>query len=189
MTTFPLHDQDSAPEQSRDTLSAIEGKLGFLPNIYGVFAESPAVIKAYTSLSHLLNHGSFSPAEQQLMLLTVSVTNDCGYCVAAHTMGAMQESLGKDVIKAVRNDTPIADDRLATLHGFTKTMVKNRGQVPAGGIEAFMGAGYTKSHVLEVALAVALKTMSNYINHFADTPLDTMFEDARWEEDSEAYVA
>lgn len=189
MTSFQLHDQETAPEESRDTLSAIEGELGFLPNIYGVYAESPAVIKAYTSLTHLLNNGSFSPAEQQLMLLTASAANDCGYCVAAHTMGARMSALDEGVIEAVRNDTPIADGKLAALHSFTKTMVENRGVVPAGAIDAFLGAGYTKAHVLEVALAVALKTISNYINHFAETPLDAAFEDAHWQEDAEAYVA
>lgn len=189
MTRFPLHDLGTAPEESRDTISTIEGKMGFLPNVYGVFAESPAVIKAYTSLTHLLENGSFSPTEQQLMLLTVSVANDCGYCIAAHTMEAMRESLDDGVIDAVRNGEQIGDDKLATLHRFTKDMVENRGQVPTGGIEAFMATGYTKAHVLEVALAVALKTMSNYINLFANTPLDPMLEDARWEEDSLAYIA
>ena len=43
-------------------------------------------------------------------------------------------------------------------------------------ISAFMAAGYTMEQVLEVILAVAHKTISNYANPIADTPLDDAFE-------------
>ncbi|MHA1598644.1 MAG: carboxymuconolactone decarboxylase family protein [Alphaproteobacteria bacterium] len=188
MTAFQVHDKTTAPTDSHPEMSGVEEKFGFMPNIYGVFAESPAIIKAYVSMTNLLGNGSFSPPEQQLMLLTVSAVNGCGYCVAAHTMGGRMTALEEDVIQAIRNNTPVADKKLAALHAFTKSVVENRGNMDVGSIEAFMDAGYTKAHVLEVNLAVAIKTMSNYINHMADTPLDEAFEPARWD-DAEAYVA
>lgn len=38
------------------------------------------------------------------------------------------------------------------------------------------GRRYTKQNVLEVNLIAALKTISNYTNHIADTPLDEPFQ-------------
>ena len=35
---------------------------------------------------------------------------------------------------------------------------------------------------MEVVLAISWKTLSNYINHMADTPLDEMFADTKWEQ-------
>lgn len=181
MTTFDLHTANSAPEDSRATLASVEDKVGFVPNIYGIFAESPSVLKAYTAITQLLNRGAFSPAEQQLMLLTASTVNGCEYCVAAHTMVGKSAHLDDAVIEAVRNGEPIDNPRMATLHSFTKSVVDNRGWVAPEEDDDFIAAGFTKAQVLEVVLAIALKTISNYTNHFAETPLDDAFAPVAWQ--------
>ncbi len=188
MTIFDVHTPETAPEQSRETMAAVAGKFGFMPNIYGIFAESPAVIKAYVSLGNLLGDTSFTPGEQQLMLLTISAANGCDYCVAAHTIAGNKFKLDQQAIDAVRQGAPIDDARLSALHGFAKLIVESRGNVSAGDVDAFIIAGFTKEQALEVVLATALKTMSNYINHFAETPLDDAFAKAAWEAPM-AYVA
>jgi len=180
MSIFGLHSPETAPEQSRDVMASVASKFGFIPNIYGVLAESPAVIKAYTSMTALLGSTSFSPAEQQLMLLTISASNKCEYCVAAHTLVGKRFSLDEDAIDAVRAGRAIADPRLNALHGFTKSVVESRGNVTATEVDDFIAAGFSKAQTLEVVLATALKTMSNYINHFADTPLDEAFRPEAW---------
>jgi len=45
-------------------------------------------------------------------------------------------------------------------------------------LKPFLAAGYSKEQTFEVVMATALKTISNYINHFADTPLDAAFANA-----------
>jgi len=47
-------------------------------------------------------------------------------------------------------------------------------------IEAFLEAGYAKEQILEVILGVSMKTLSNYVNHIAQTPLDTAFAGKAW---------
>jgi alkylhydroperoxidase family enzyme len=48
-------------------------------------------------------------------------------------------------------------------------------------IEEFLSAGYLRQHVLEVVFAVAMKTLSNYVNHMAETPVDAQFMQQVWE--------
>jgi hypothetical protein len=48
------------------------------------------------------------------------------------------------------------------------------------GQTAFLDAGDEIRHVLDVLSIVALKTLSNYTNHLAKTPLDRTFEPQRW---------
>jgi len=55
-------------------------------------------------------------------------------------------------------------------------VVTSRGFVDEEDLQAFIDAGYSKQNVLEVNLIIALKTISNYTNHLADTPLDEAFE-------------
>ncbi|WP_176466211.1 hypothetical protein [Aliifodinibius salipaludis] len=43
-------------------------------------------------------------------------------------------------------------------------------------LQAFIDVGYSKQNVLEVNLIIALKKISNYTNHLAETPLDEAFE-------------
>ncbi|HER25564.1 MAG TPA: carboxymuconolactone decarboxylase family protein [Rhodospirillales bacterium] len=181
MPIFNVHTLESAPEQSREVMGKVETQFGFLPNIYAVLSESPAVIKAYTSLSNLLGNTTFSRPEQQLMLLTISAANGCEYCVAAHTVVGKRAKLDPAVIEAVRYGHSIEDARLKALHRFTLLIVESRGNVSGAEIDTFMAAGFSKEQVLEVVLAASLKTLSNYINHFAETPLDDAFLEEAWE--------
>ena len=48
-------------------------------------------------------------------------------------------------------------------------------------LEAFLQAGYSKQNVLEVMLAVAMKTLSNYSNHVLGTPLDEVLSKMAWD--------
>jgi len=181
MAKFDVYSIENCPDGSRDDMQSVQDKYGFLPNIYGVFAESPAVIKAYLALTNLLDSGSFTPAEQQLMLLTVSSINGCEYCVAAHTMVGQMLKLDDAVIEAVRSGQPIADARMAALHHFTTQIVEKRGWLDEGEVDTFLAAGFTKAQVFEVALANSIKSLSNYINHMADTPLDDEMSAFAWD--------
>ncbi len=177
---FILHDVDTAPEASRTELAAVAERFGFIPNIFAVMADSPAVLKAYSALGGLLASTDFTPAEQQLLLLAISAANGCEYCVAAHTGGARKAGLDEEIIEAVRSGGAIADPKLAVLAAFARSVVDRRGHIGETEIETLMAVGYDRAQALEVVLAVAMKTLSNTINHFAETPLDPAFEKNRW---------
>lgn len=181
MSNFKIHTVESAPRESSRLLSKAREKYGFLPNLLGVLADSPPALKAYLGLGELLEQTSFTPAEQQVIFLAVSRENRCEYCVGAHSVIAKMQQVQPDVIEALRKDTPIVDSRLQTLTHFVRSVVRNRGWIPEEELEEFLSAGFTRAQVLEVILAVAMKTLSNYTNHFAQTPLDSAFEEAAWQ--------
>ncbi len=181
MSTYVPHTAESAPEASRAGLDKATQKFGRLPNLIAVMAESPAALDGYLALHEIFGRTSFTPAEQQLLLLTVSTVSGCAYCVAAHTMGGgKMAGLSDAVLDAIRDGKPIPDVRLAALSGFAAAMVEKRGWISDAEIAAFLDAGFTKAHVFEVVLAVSMKTLSNYIDHIADTPLDAAMEAHRW---------
>jgi alkylhydroperoxidase family enzyme len=59
-------------------------------------------------------------------------------------------------------------------------MLITRGRPSAHDLEQFLTAGYTELFVLEIILAIAVKTISNYSNHLFDTPLDEVFSHRIW---------
>lgn len=100
--------------------------------------------------------------------------------MAAHTTLSQMGGVAEDVIAALRNDTPIADNKLEALRQFAIVINESRGWPTDAQIERFMEAGYTQQNVLEVILGTALKTLSNYTNHIAETDLDPAFVANAW---------
>ncbi len=181
MTTFQLHTLESAPEASRPLLAEAQKAFGGIPNLFGVFAESPALLQAYLNLGQILEQSTaFDATERQIVLLATSFANDCEYCMAAHSAIAGLERVPSDVVESLRAGEPIADPKLEALRSFTRSVVQQRGWLTDADVEAFLDAGYTKRHVLEVILGVGFKTLSNFTNHVAETPLDSQFQKFAW---------
>lgn len=177
---FPLHDQDTAPDGGAEALQQAEKAFGFAPNLIRVLAEAPSAANAYLALGGQLEASSLSQVEQQVVLLTTSFENGCDYCMAAHSTVATMVDMNEDVLEALRAGHPLPDERLEALRAFTTTAVRQRGRLEAGDLRSFLDAGYTRRNILEVLTGIAMKTLSNYTNHIADTPVDEQFEPQRW---------
>lgn len=176
-----LKSMDDAPEGSRPLLERAEKNFGFVPNLYRVFADNPAALASYVAIGDALaEHGTLSATEQQLVMLTISRTNECHYCVAAHTTVGEQVGLSKGAIEAIREDRSLDDPKLEALRRLAKSVVNERGWLSEDSVREFLDAGYTRPQLLEVITITAMKTLSNYTNHLAQTPLDQAFEGSRW---------
>ncbi len=181
MTDFGVHTIKSAPEASRPILEKAQKTLGFVPNLYGIFAESPAMLEAYATLGGIFDRStSFSATERQVVLLTAIFENECDYCMAAHSTIAGMQCVPDDVVQALRGGEPIPDARLEALSDFARKVVRERGWVSEGDVQAFLDAGFTQAQLLEVILGIGMKTLSNYANHIARTPVDEAFQANAW---------
>lgn len=180
MAQFTVHDVESAPEGSKEMLRGAEEKFKFIPNLAGVLAEAPPALEAYFAVSGAFEGSSLSPVEQQVVLLAVSFENRCDYCMAAHGTIAGMVDMPEDVLEALRDGRELPDAKLEALRTFTRRVVTERGWVGAAAVQDFLDAGFTKAQVLEVLVGVTQKTLSNYTNHLAHTPVDEAFEGQRW---------
>lgn len=178
---FDLMSLDDAPEASRRILERAEKKFGFIPNLYRVFANNPAALASYVAIGDALaEHGTLSATEQQLVMLAISRENECHYCVAAHTTVGQQAGLSESAIRAIREDRSLDDPKLEALRRFAKTLVAKRGWLGDGAVGELLDAGYTRPQLLEIIAITSMKTLSNYTNHLAETPLDDAFEANKW---------
>lgn len=178
---FTIHTIDTAPEAAKSDLRMAEKSMGFVPNLLGVLAEAPIALRAYLQLTDLLGKSSLTPIEQQVMMIAGSVSNQCGYCVAAHSTVGTMVKMPPPVLEALRKGSVVPDAKLEALRSFTAELVNKRGHVPDQRVQEFLEAGYTRQNVLEVIFAIAMKTLSNYTNHLADTPVDKAFSEQIWE--------
>lgn len=178
---FPLHTTDSAPEASRGLLVQVQKKYGMTPNIFRVMASSPALLQSYLAVGQAFAASSLTHIEQHIVLMSVSATNGCAYCVGAHSAVGDMSGIPTDVTNALRDGTAIPDAKLEVLRRFTQYMVERRGWVDAEAQANFYAAGYSQQAMLDVITGVGMKTLSNYMNHITTTPLDEAFAVRRWQ--------
>ncbi|MDW4500005.1 carboxymuconolactone decarboxylase family protein [Sulfitobacter sp. D35] len=181
MTEFTLHTAQTAPEASKPLLAKSEAAFGMIPSLHAVMAESPQMLEGYQQLHKLFQETHFNPEELTVVWQTINVENNCHYCVPAHTGIAKSMKVDDAIIDALRDGTPLPDAKLEALRDFTLKIVRDRGVVDDAAVQAFLDAGFTRRSVLDVILGYAQKIMSNYTNHFAETPVDKPFQKFAWD--------
>lgn len=180
MADFTLHDETTAPAASAAHLAAAKERMGFITTLNAVMAESPELLAGYNALAEQFGKSSLPARAKHVVLITASVDNNCEYCVAAHSTIALKAGVDDETVQALRSETPLADTRLEAARVFTHAVVEQRGRVDDEQIRRFLEAGYTRRNVMDVVLGVGMKTLSNYTNHLAHTPLDPAWTGQAW---------
>lgn len=185
MTDFLIHDLESAPPASRPLLQKYLDGYKFVPNMMAVMAESPQLLAAYQALSALWAETELTPLERDIVLLAINAENAYRYCMASQST-VSSRTMPAEMLAALREGRPLADTRLQTLRAFAEAVVRKRGWVEDADTRALLAAGYTNRTALEVVLAAAFKTLSNYTDHVTHAPVDKVFERYRWSWEDEA---
>jgi alkylhydroperoxidase family enzyme len=181
MANFPSHDLETAPEGSKPLLEKSQAAFGRLPGLHKVMSESPQHLEAYQVLHGLFLQTDFDNDEKTVVWQTINVENECHYCVPAHTGIAKMMKVSDEITEALRNETPLPSAKLEALRTFTLQVMQSRGNPTEEQLQAFFDAGYSHRAVLDVVLGLAQKTMSNYVNHMAHTPVDEVMRGFLWE--------
>jgi uncharacterized peroxidase-related enzyme len=172
----------NAPLGSKEILENSLAQLGRIPNMYSLMANSPGLLKTYRmGYDAFRSESGFSNTEQEVVLLTISRFHECTYCVAVHSSIADMNKVDREVTDAIRNGDAIRDVKLESLRVFTTTMLVTRGRPKPEDLATLLAAGFTELQVLEIILAIAVKTISNYSNHLFDTQLDSRFSARKWQ--------
>ena len=157
--------------KSKELFDAVQNKLGFIPNLIKVFGNSPATLQTYLSLGELTATGNFTNKYREQLALAIAEENACNYCLSAHTaigkMNGLTEEQTEQSRQGIANDTKTQ----AGLQ-FAQLVTRERGQVSSGAIKAVKEAGYTDGDILEIVLNVVSNTLTNYVNHIAETEVD-----------------
>jgi len=181
MPTFPLHTPDTAPTASRAALEQTHRSFGMIPNLERTMATAPALLAAYSHAWDAFDTTSLTPIERQVVYQTANFENDCTYCVPWHTLLSQKAGMPSADVAALRDGTPLSDPKLEALRAFARTLLLQRGKATPADFSAFLASGYDEQQALEVILGLAVKTMSNFTNSIAGTPLDDAVAARAWQ--------
>ena len=171
---FTIHTEDSAPSPSREALSGIRQRIGFIPNLAATIAGSPVALEGFGAMQDCLRRSSLRPLEREVVGVTVSLENRSPYSMAAHSTFAAGAGGSPEVVAALRTGEPLPDARLEALRAFTTALLRDRGHVG----EAF---GLSAEEQLEVVAQIAYTTFANLAANRAGTPVDEAFAAQAWD--------
>lgn len=174
---LPPVDRASAQGAQKEILDLAFKQVGGIPNMYANMANAPGMLSTYLhGYSLFRSESGLTPAEQEVVFLSISQYNGCNYCTAAHSMIADKVSgVPREVLQAIRARQPIPDARLAALAAMAVEMVARHGQPSPAVVKTFFDAGYEERHLLYIILAAAVKALSNYSNQAFGTRVDEKF--------------
>jgi len=172
MSRIPTPTADQTPATSQPLLAAVQQKLGTVPNLFRIVANSPATLEAYLGFSEALGKGELTPATRERIALAVAEVNGCDYCLSAHTYLAL--NLAKlDEAEITANRSGASNDLTADAAvRFAAKITRQRGQVGEADIAALRQAGYSDGEIVEIVGHVALNVFTNYVNEALKTDID-----------------
>lgn len=162
-------------DAAADVFEAVTAKFGFVPNLIREMARSPAVARVYLGGQESMAGASLSAAEQQIVQLAVAVYNECPYCRAAHRGGCLRAGVDQADIELVEKGSLPEDRRLRSLVSATWQVLDTRGWLGSSDLASLEAEGMDRAQLYEVVALVGLKTISNFVNHIAHTPIDPQF--------------
>jgi len=94
----PLIDYRNASPEVRAVFDDIMAtrKTDWINNFWKALARDPATLKrTWESIKHIMAPGALDPLTKEMVYLAVSVTNQCGYCIASHTAAARNKGMSQ----------------------------------------------------------------------------------------------
>jgi uncharacterized peroxidase-related enzyme len=158
-------DEATLPDDIRAVFEATREKLGFVPNVFRVYARRPEHFRAFMQYHDLLMRGAsgLSRAEREAIVVVVSSENQCQYCVTSHA--AAFRILGKDPILAdqlaINWATADCTPRMAALLGFASRVNEPGFAASDEEIEELHEAGFSDDDVWDIAAIAGFFGFSN----------------------------
>lgn len=84
MTAITVPTRDTVTPNNQALFDALQGQLGFVPNLYATLAHSENALGTYLALQSAKS--SLSAKAREVINLVVSQVNNCRYCLAALTL-------------------------------------------------------------------------------------------------------
>lgn len=170
MSRLAIPARGETPAPSQPLLDGVFKTLGVVPNLFRVFAQSPAALGGLLGLV-AANSKMLDVKTRERIAIAVAQVNGCDYCLSAHTY------IGTNLAKITPEDAALnrkgsSTDAKAAAVAFAAKVAELRGKVSDADIAAVKSAGYSEAQVVEIVALVTENVMTNYLNNVADTDID-----------------
>jgi AhpD family alkylhydroperoxidase len=112
--------RDASPEVRAvyDDIMATR-KTDWINNFWKALARDPATLKrTWEALKQIMAPGALDPLTKELLYLAVSVTNQCPYCIASHTVGARNKGMTEAMFTELMAVVGLANQNNSLVAGY-----------------------------------------------------------------------
>ena len=96
MATLGLIEYENASAEVREVYDDIMAtrKTDWINNFWKALANDPATLRrTWKSIKEIMAPGSLDALTKEMLYVAVSVSNQCGYCIASHTAAARKAGM------------------------------------------------------------------------------------------------
>ena len=112
---------DASPEVRAvyDDIMAVR-KTDYINNFWTALAHDPATLKrTWESIKQIMGPGgAIDPLVKEMLYIAVSVTNQCGYCIASHTAAARKGGLTNEMFAELMAVVGMANETNKLVTGY-----------------------------------------------------------------------
>jgi len=105
MSTLGLIEYKDASPEVRAVYDDImvTRKTDWINNFWKAIAHDPLTLqRTWASIKQIMGPGALDPLTKELIYVAVSVTNNCGYCIASHTASAVKKGMTSEMFKELQ---------------------------------------------------------------------------------------
>ncbi len=160
------------PEDADAFTRRLFERIGMVPSLYCVMANSSTVFDGFIKLTACLDAAKLDKRLREMVYLLTSQINGCEYCLASHTSTAVEHGVLTldETLDARRGRSK--DPKIDSLLRFAREVVERRGHVSDEAFHSVKQAGFSDEEIVEAIGTIALATLSNYVAIVGQPDLD-----------------
>jgi uncharacterized peroxidase-related enzyme len=162
---FPVPDDDALPPDLRGLFAKARDRLGFVPNVFRVYAFRPERLSAWFAHFRQLHEATehLGAADREMIAVVVSQANGCLYCLVAHG-AALRTELGDPVLgERISYDWRRAglDARRSAICAYAEKLTVRPRELTRDDLQTLLDAGLTLEEAWDVAEVAAMYNFTN----------------------------
>jgi AhpD family alkylhydroperoxidase len=121
MATLGLIEYQDASREVRAVYDDIMAtrKTDWINNFWKALAHDPATLRrTWQSVKEIMAPGALDALTKEMVYLAVSVTNQCGYCIASHTAAARKAGMTDQMFAELMAVTGMANETNRLVSGY-----------------------------------------------------------------------
>lgn len=162
---FPVPDEAQLPDDLRALFAKARERLGYVPNVFRVYAFRPRRLSTWFSHFRQLHEPTehLTAADREMIAVVVSAANGCLYCLVAHG-AALRQELGDPVLgERISYDWRRADldDRRTAICAYADKLTVRPREVTRADLQSLLDVGLSIEEAWDVAEVAAMYNLTN----------------------------
>lgn len=162
---FPVPDEHEFPDGLRGLFAKARERLGFVPNVFRVYAFRPERLSAWFAHYRQLHEPTerLSAADREMVAVVVSSANGCLYCLVAHG-AALRAELSDPVLgERISYDWRRAglDAQRSAICAYAEKLTLRPREVTRDDLQTLLDVGLSFEEAWDVAEITAMYNLTN----------------------------